>query len=99
MSEQEIKPRKALKFIAIALSIFIVWVIATHILEGRIHIFQKVDPIGRMTYVVIANITIGTVLSAIAIRYLLKPQFVKPEQVGIEPPGLLSIAFAASELA
>jgi hypothetical protein len=54
--------------------------------------FQKVDPIGRMTYAVIANIAIGTVLSAIAIRYLLKAQFVKPEQLGLNKPGLRTAA-------
>src|SRR5215207_8169516 len=83
MSEQEISSRNALKLIAIALSIYIIWVAATYILEGRIHLFQKVDPIGRMAYVVIANIAIGTVLSAIAIRYLLKAQLLKPEQLGL----------------
>lgn len=83
MSEQEVSSRNPLKLIAIALSIYIIWVVATYLLEGRIHLFQKVDPIGRMTYVVIANIAIGTVLSAIAIRYLLKAQLVKPEQLGL----------------
>ena len=48
--------------------------------------FQKVDPIGWMTYVLIANIAIGTVLSAIAIQYLLKAQFVKSEQLGLNKP-------------
>jgi hypothetical protein len=83
MSEQEVSSRNPLKLIAIALSIYIIWVAATYLLEGRIHLFQKVDPIGRMTYVVIANIAIGTVLSAIAIRYLLKAQLVKPKQLGL----------------
>jgi hypothetical protein len=79
MIEQETKHKNALKLIAIASSIYIVWVAATYILEGRIHLFQEINPIGRITYVVIANIAIGTVLSAIAIRYLLKAQLVKPQ--------------------
>ena len=54
--------------------------------------FQKVDPISRMTYVVIANIAIGTVLSAIAIQYLLKAQFVKPEQLRLNKPRLRTAA-------
>jgi hypothetical protein len=45
-----------------------------------------------MTYVVIANIAIGTVLSAIAIRYLLKAQFVKPEQLRLNKPRLRTAA-------
>jgi hypothetical protein len=43
MSEQEVSSRNPLKLIAIALSIYIIWVAATYLLEGRIHLFQKVD--------------------------------------------------------
>ena len=98
MSEEEIKPRNALKLIAIALLIYIIWVAATYILEGRIHLFEKVDPIDRMAYVVIANIAIGTVLSAIAIRYLLKAQLIKPEQLGLSKSRLRTAAIIGSAL-
>lgn len=73
---------KPLRLVAIALAIYLAWVAATYLLEGRIHLFQRVDPIGRITFVVIANIVIGTILSAIAIRYLLHKDFIKPEQLG-----------------
>ena len=97
MSEQEVSSRNPpLKLIVIVLSIYIIWVAATYLLEGRIHLFQKVDPIGRMTFVVIANIAIGTVLSAIAIRYLLKAQLVKPEQLGLNKSRLRTAAVIAS---
>ncbi len=99
MTKQEVSSRNALKLIAIALSIYVIWVAATYILEGRIHLFQKVDPIGRMTYVIIANIAIGTVLSAIAIRYLLKAQLVKPEQSGLNKSRLRTAAIIASAAA
>jgi hypothetical protein len=99
MSEQEVSSRNPLKLIAIALSIYIIWVAATYLLEGRIHLFQKVDPIGRMTYVVIANIAIGTVLSAIAMRYLLKAQLVKPEQLGLNKSRIRTAAVIASAAA
>lgn len=99
MSEQEVSSRNPLKLIAIALSIYIIWVAATYLLEGRIHLFQKVDPIGRITYVVIANIAIGTVLSAIAIRYLLKAQLVKPEQLGLNKSRIRTAAVIASAAA
>ncbi|HEX2471776.1 MAG TPA: hypothetical protein VHJ59_03395 [Nitrososphaera sp.] len=97
--KQEVNPTNALKLIAIALSIYIIWVAATYILEGRIHLFQKVDPIGRITYVVIANIAIGTVLSTIAIRYLVKAQLVKPEQLGLNKSRLKTAAIIASAAA
>ena len=92
MTQQTINSRNAVKLIAIALSIYVIWVAATYILEGRIHLFQKVDPIGRITYVVIANIAIGTVLSAIAIRYLMRAQLVKPEQLGLNKSRLRTAA-------
>jgi hypothetical protein len=41
MTQQTINPRNAAKLIAIALSIYVIWVAATYILEGRIHLFQK----------------------------------------------------------
>jgi hypothetical protein len=44
------------------------------------NLFQTVDPIGRMTYVVIASIAIGTVMSTIAIRYLIRAQLVRLER-------------------
>jgi hypothetical protein len=97
--KQEVNPTNALRLIAIALSIYIIWVAATYILEGRIHLFQKVDPIGRITYVVIANIAIGTVLSTIAIRYLVKAQLVKPEQLGLNKSRLKTAAIIASAAA
>jgi hypothetical protein len=100
MSEQEVSSRNPpLKLMSIALSIYIIWVAATYLLEGRIHLFQKVDPIGRMTFVVVANIAIGTVLSAIAIRYLLKAQLVKPEQLGLSKSRLRTAAVMASAAA
>jgi hypothetical protein len=99
MTKQEVSSRNALKLIAIALSIYIIWVAATYILEGRILLFQKVDPIGRMTYVVIANIAIGTVLSAISIRYLLKAQLLKPEQLGLSKSRLRTATIIASAAA
>ncbi|HEY6757561.1 MAG TPA: hypothetical protein VI037_09280 [Nitrososphaera sp.] len=99
MSKQEASSRNPLKLIAIALSIYIIWVAATYILEGRIHLFQTVDPLGRMTYVIIANIVIGTVLSAIAIRYSLKARLVKPEQLGLNKSRLRTAAVIASAAA
>jgi hypothetical protein len=52
-----------------------------------------------MTYVVIANIAIGMVLSAIAIRYLLKAHLVKPEQLGLNKSGVRTAAIIASAAA
>jgi hypothetical protein len=85
-----------LKLIAIALSVYISWVVGTYLLEGRIHLFQSVDPIGRITYVAIANIAIGTILSAMAVRYLIRSNFIKPEQLGFNRSHLRTSAVIAA---
>lgn len=77
------KPRSTLAFIIIALAVYAAWVASTYILEGRINLLQTVDPVGRITYVAIGNISIGTVFSALAIRYLIRSNFVRPRQVGL----------------
>src|SRR5688572_4296743 len=100
MSNEIIKQSKLsgmpLKLIAIALSVYISWVAATYLLEGRIHLFQSVDPVGRITYVAIANIAIGTILSAMAIRYLIRSDFIKPDKLGFNRSYLRTCAVIAA---
>jgi hypothetical protein len=61
--------RRKAKPILISLYIYVVWSIVTYLLEGRIHLLQRVDVIGRIEYVVIANMVIGTVLAIWLLRY------------------------------
>ena len=75
------KPKTTLVFTALV--VYIAWVAATYILEGRINLLQTFDPVGRIIYVVIANIAIGTILSALAIRYLVKSHFTRPRQISL----------------
>jgi hypothetical protein len=74
------------RLITIAIAIYLVWILATYLLEGRIHLLQKPDRLGRLIYALIANMIIGT---AIAI-WLLKPfilnRFVNPKQLGFQSP-------------
>lgn len=99
MSGNKVKPITTLTLLAIALAAYVAWVAATYLLEGRINLFQRVDPVGRITYVTIANIAIGTVLSALVIRYLLKSQFVRAEQIGISQSGPRTALAIAAALA
>ena len=55
--------------IVIPIAIYLIWILATYLLEGRINLLQKPDPFGRFTYTIIANIAIGTVIAI----WLLKP--------------------------
>ena len=75
--------RPALRRVAIAIGVYIAWVAATYFLEGRINLFQRVDPVGRITYVAVANIVIGTLISGLTIRYLLRSRFIEPNQIGL----------------
>jgi uncharacterized membrane protein YwzB len=74
----------ATRLITIAIAIYLVWILATYLMEGRINLLQKPNPFGRLIYAVIANMIIGT---AIAI-WLLKPpllqRFVNPKQLGFQ---------------
>jgi hypothetical protein len=36
------------KLIIISISVYAIWTFATYILEGRVNLLQRVDPIGRI---------------------------------------------------
>jgi len=61
--------RRKAKPIFISLYVYVVWSVVTYLLEGRIHLLQRADVIGRFEYVVIANMAIGTVLAIWLLRY------------------------------
>jgi hypothetical protein len=46
--------------IASAISLYLAWVLATYLLEGRIHTFLRPEAMGaRLSYALIANVLIG----------------------------------------
>lgn len=87
MGKDTRKSTTYLKLIAIALAAYVAWVAATYLLEGRINLFLTVDPVGRITYITIANIAIGTVVSTLVIRHLVKSQFINPKLIGANKSG------------
>jgi hypothetical protein len=86
------------KLILISLSVFVVWTFATYILEGRVNLLQRVDPVGRMEYVVIANILVGTIFAFAMFKPSLRTSFVTDKQLGFQPARLtlilIVVAFA-----
>ena len=44
------------KLTLFSISVYIIWTLATYILEGRVNFLQRVDPLGRIEYAIIANI-------------------------------------------
>ncbi|MGN6346189.1 MAG: hypothetical protein ACTHME_00650, partial [Candidatus Nitrosocosmicus sp.] len=68
----------------IALGLYLVWVFATYILEGRIELLHRNDPFARIIYTVITNMVIGTVIAFISIKYAISStkEFVTLKQLG-----------------
>jgi hypothetical protein len=87
---------KMAKFILFSISVYLIWVFATYMLEGRVNLLQRVDPIGRMEYAVIANILIGTVFGFIMLKPSLKSRFVTQKQLGFQSPRRIIILVAAA---
>ncbi|MGN6559089.1 MAG: CPBP family glutamic-type intramembrane protease [Candidatus Nitrosocosmicus sp.] len=68
----------------IALGLYLVWVFATYILEGRIELLHRNDPFARIIYTVITNMVIGTVIAFIFIKHAISStkEFVTLKQLG-----------------
>jgi hypothetical protein len=75
-----------IKFIAVAIGIYLVWILATYFLEGRINLLQKPNPLGRLIYTVIANMIIGTVIAIWLLRPSILQRFVTSKQLGFQSP-------------
>jgi hypothetical protein len=70
------------KLIVIPIIIYLVWVLAAYLLEGRINLLQKPDRLGRTTYAIVANIAIGTVIAIWLLRPSISDGFVTTRQLG-----------------
>jgi hypothetical protein len=82
----EVQERKTkIKFIAVAIGTYLVWIFATYLLEGRINLLQKPNPLGRLIYAVIANMIIGTVIAIWLLRPSILQRFVTIQQLGFQP--------------
>ena len=75
-----------IKPILIAIAIYLVWILATYLLEGRINLLHKADPTGRFIYVITANIIIGTFVAIWLVKgSIIKAGFVTIKQSGFQP--------------
>jgi len=70
--------------IIIAIGLYLVWISATYLLEGRIELLHHNDPFGRVVYTVIANMAVGTVIAFLPIKIAMssKKGFVTLKQIG-----------------
>jgi hypothetical protein len=81
--------RRKAKPILISLYVYVVWSVLTYLLEGRIHLLQRIDVLGRFEYVVIANMVIGTVLALWLLRYYhISSGFISTKRLGFQSVNL-----------
>lgn len=72
------------KLVIIPIAIYLIWVLATYLLEGRINLLQKPDPLGRLTYAVVTNIAIGTVIAIWLLKPSISSGFLTIRQLGFQ---------------
>jgi hypothetical protein len=61
-----------LQAVASALGVFVIWTLATYLLEARVGTFRSPDATSRFVYTVVANVLIGTIGAALVIRALIR---------------------------
>jgi hypothetical protein len=76
--------------------VYLVWTVATYLLEGRIDLLQQPTVAGRYAYIMIANVLIGTIGAVLIIRSMLISRGVTLVQIGFRSLGrtLLTLAMA-----
>ena len=72
------------RLIVTPIAIYLIWILASYLLEGRINLLQKPDAVGRFTYTVIANIAIGTVIAIWLLKPSISSGFLTIKQLGFQ---------------
>jgi hypothetical protein len=79
--------------LSLAVGLYLVWALATYLLEGRIHTLLRPEAMGaRLSYALVANILIGIGGSALVIRFMSRAGVVSTERAGFR--GLRHAAIA-----
>jgi hypothetical protein len=79
--------------LSLAIVLYLLWVFATYLLEGRIHTLLRPEAMGaRLSYALVANILIGIGGSALVIRFASRASTLSPEQAGFRGLGHVAIA-------
>lgn len=95
MGDEEMSQTR--KFVMMAGVLYLVWVIATWMLEGRTGLTLRPDPIGRAEYVLIANVGVGIVLAVWVLHSFVSTRNVVLDQLGFRSVRrtLIAIVIAA----
>jgi hypothetical protein len=73
------------KTLLLSVLVYAVWVFATYMLEGRVSLFHRYDPMGRILFVVIANLIIGIVFSFVILRVSIHSEVIMLKRLGLRP--------------
>src|SRR5215208_5290044 len=69
--------------IVLALALYMLWVLATYLLEGRILTLQRPEATGaRLAYALVANILVGIGGSVLVVRFLSNSGEISAQQAG-----------------
>jgi hypothetical protein len=81
--------------LTLAIGLYLLWVLMTYLLEGRIHTFLRPEAMGaRLFYALVTNILIGIGASALVIRSLSRAGVISTEQAGFRGIGHAVVAVA-----
>lgn len=79
--------------LTLAFGLYLLWVLATYLLEGRIHTLLRPEAMGaRLFYALVANVLIGIGGSALVIRFVSRAGTLPAEQAGFQGLGHAAIA-------
>jgi hypothetical protein len=86
--------------IILSVGLYLVWVLATYLLEGRIYTFLRPEAMGaRLTYALVANVIVGIGGSALVIRFLSRTGTLSASQAGFRGLGHAAIAVVVGVVA
>jgi hypothetical protein len=84
--------------LTLALAVYVLWVVATYLLEGRIHTLLRPEArFDRFIYTVVANVVVGIAVASMLIRRLVAARFIELRQAGFSslPRSLAAVAVGA----
>ena len=85
-------PNTRMAFI-LAIGLYLLWVLATYLLEGRILTLQRPEAAGaRLLYALVANILIGIGGSVLVVRFLSNSGEISTRQAGFRGYGHAAVA-------
>ena len=83
LSSETDTPRE---FVFLAIGVYVLWVVATFVFEGRIQTLLRPDAtLDRLVYAVVANLLVGTLLAMWVVRRIVAAGVVTPDRIGFRP--------------